>query len=96
MPRHFAYTLFLTILKDTRPQQTSQRYCSLPAEQVMTMIEHGIIESQKTDSTAKNWQFAGLSLVRVQTVKRLQEVKTLRRKIKALRCSMQEAEAWYE
>lgn len=72
MSRHFAFALFLTMLKDTRPQQTSQRYCSLPVEQVMTMIEHGIIEPQKTDPTAKNWQFAGLSLVRVQTVKRLQ------------------------
>ena len=86
------------------------RYCSLPAEQMLTMIEHGIIEPQPLASSSARWQFASISLVRVQTVKRLQrdlgvntagaalalelldEVKTLRQQLAALRHQVQAAE----
>lgn len=48
------------------------RYCALPAEHLLTMVEHGIIEPQSTTSSSARWQFTSVSLVRVQTVKRLQ------------------------
>ncbi|MFZ1343423.1 chaperone modulator CbpM [Thiothrix eikelboomii] len=48
------------------------RYCSLPAEHLLTMIEHGIIEPHPLASNSARWQFASISLVRVQTAKRLQ------------------------
>lgn len=48
------------------------QYCSLPAEQVITMIEFGIIEPIQPQETSCRWHFTGKSLLRVQTVVRLQ------------------------
>lgn len=90
------------------------RYCSLPAEHILIMIEHGIIEPREMTSRASRWQFAGTSLVRVQTVKRLQrdlgvnmegaalalelldELKTLRQQLAALRRRVRDVENSYE
>ncbi len=47
------------------------RCCSLPAEQVVTMIEHGIVEPIETHITISRWQFSGDSVLRVQTAIRL-------------------------
>jgi chaperone modulatory protein CbpM len=46
--------------------------CSLPAEQVIAMIEYGIIEPLEPRDTISHWQFAGNSILRVQTAIRLQ------------------------
>lgn len=48
------------------------RSCSLPAEQVVTMIEYGIIEPIESGVTVTRWQFTGESLLRVKTAIRLQ------------------------
>ena len=47
-------------------------YCSLPAEQVITMIEFGIIEPIQPQMPRSRWQFTDSSVLRVQTVIRLQ------------------------
>lgn len=91
------------------------RYSASPAEHILTLIEHGIIEPHTlTSSSSSRWQFAGTSLVRVQTVKRLQcdlgvnlegaalalelldEVKTLRQQLAALRHQLQDADSFYD
>lgn len=46
--------------------------CELPAEQVLTMIEIGIIEPLQPQALSCRWHFSGASLLRVQTVIRLQ------------------------
>ncbi|HFD11532.1 MAG TPA: MerR family transcriptional regulator [Crenotrichaceae bacterium] len=48
------------------------RSCSLPAEQIVTMIEHGIIEPIESHITITRWQFTGDCLLRVKTAVRLQ------------------------
>ena len=45
--------------------------CSLPAEQIVSMIEHGIVEPIESRVTISRWQFSGESVVRVSTVIRL-------------------------
>ena len=45
--------------------------CSLPAEQVVTMIKHGIVEPIESRITISRWQFSGESVLRVQTAIRL-------------------------
>jgi len=47
-------------------------YCSLPAEQVILMIDHGIIEPIESQVTSTYWQFSGDCVIRVQTASRLQ------------------------
>lgn len=46
--------------------------CSLPAEQLLLMINHGIIEPIDSSIPSSHWQFTGDSLIRVQTALRLQ------------------------
>ncbi|WP_287601528.1 chaperone modulator CbpM [Thiothrix sp.] len=48
------------------------RSCFLPAEQLLEMVDEGIIEPIDYQQTTTSWQFAGNSLVRVRTVIRLQ------------------------
>jgi chaperone modulatory protein CbpM len=47
------------------------RCCSLPAEQVVTMIENGIVEPIESRITISHWQFRGESVLRIQTAIRL-------------------------
>lgn len=90
------------------------RSCALPAEQILSMMEYGIIEPHELTSTATRWQFASTSIVRVQTVRRLQndlgvnlegaalaldlldELKTLRQQLAALKRHIQAADNFYE
>ena len=46
--------------------------CALPAEQVITMIEQGIIEPLETRASGANRQFPAQSVLRVQKTVRLQ------------------------
>lgn len=46
--------------------------CNLPTEQLIIMIEHGIIEPLETSIAISHWTFPGNSLVRVQRALRLQ------------------------
>ena len=46
--------------------------CSLPAEQLLVMVNHGIIEPLEPSVPSSHWQFTGDSLIRVQTALRLQ------------------------
>ncbi|MDD5394135.1 MAG: chaperone modulator CbpM [Thiothrix sp.] len=48
------------------------RSCFLPAEQLLEMVDEGIIEPVNYQQTTTSWQFAGNSVVRVRTVIRLQ------------------------
>ena len=63
-----------TIIDETQHISLAElcRCCSLPAEQVMVMVEHGIIEPLETRSTHSRWQFSGGSVVRIQRAIRLQ------------------------
>ncbi len=45
--------------------------CSLPAEQIVSIIEHGIVEPIESRVTVSHWQFSGESVLRIQTVIRL-------------------------
>ena len=47
--------------------------CHLPAEQVLRMVDQGILEPINLRSTVTRWQFHGNSLMRVRTVVRLQQ-----------------------
>ncbi len=49
------------------------RSCRLPAEQLLEMVDEGIIEPVDYQQTTTFWQFAGNSVVRVRTVVRLQQ-----------------------
>jgi len=46
--------------------------CNLATEQLIVMVDHGIIEPLETNVTISHWTFSGDSLVRVQTALRLQ------------------------
>lgn len=46
--------------------------CALPAEQVLVMVEHGIIEPLPERTAHGRWQFTGQCVLRVQTAVRLQ------------------------
>ena len=48
------------------------RSCRLPLEQLLEMVDEGIIEPVDYQQTTTSWQFAGNSVVRVRTVIRLQ------------------------
>lgn len=48
------------------------RSCNLPPEQLLEMVDEGIIEPIDCLQTTMAWQFAGNSVVRVRTVIRLQ------------------------
>ena len=48
------------------------RYCSLPAESVIKMVERGVINPIDPSLSYTHWQFSGTSLLRVQTALRLQ------------------------
>lgn len=63
-----------TIIDETQTVSLAElcRCCSLPAEQVMVMVEHGIIEPLETRVTHTRWQFSGGSVLRVQKAIRLQ------------------------
>lgn len=50
------------------------RSCRLPREQVLLLVEEGIIEPQdQLADTAEHWQFHWTSLTRVRTSTRLQQ-----------------------
>ena len=50
------------------------RSCGLPREQILLLVEEGIIEPQDTVSaTTEHWQFHWKSLTRVRTSTRLQQ-----------------------
>lgn len=46
--------------------------CSIPQDQVLTMVEQGIIEPTEFRMTSSLWQFTSGSVLRVQTAVRLQ------------------------
>jgi chaperone modulatory protein CbpM len=46
--------------------------CALPAEHIIKMIGHGILEPQDSQISCSHWKFSGDSLLRVQTTLRLQ------------------------
>jgi len=46
--------------------------CSLPAEQVIGMVDQGIIEPLEPQVSSTYWQFSGDSIIRVQEAIRLQ------------------------
>lgn len=46
--------------------------CALPAEQLLIMVEHGIIEPREPTTTQSRWQFSSHSVIRIQTATRLQ------------------------
>jgi chaperone modulatory protein CbpM len=46
--------------------------CDLAAEQILTMVDQGIIEPLEFQSSHIHWQFTGNSVLRVQTAIRLQ------------------------
>ncbi len=48
------------------------RYCSLPAESLIKMVEQGVIDPIDPSQSYSHWQFSGTSLLRVQTALRLQ------------------------
>jgi len=48
------------------------RRCSLPAEEIFTLVEYGIIEPMESDKPHIRWQFTHNSVLRVQTALRLQ------------------------
>lgn len=48
------------------------RGCSLPAEQVIMMMDYGIIEPLEANGRSLHWQFSAGCLVRLQTAIRLQ------------------------
>ncbi len=48
------------------------RCCALPAEQIMDMIEQGIVDPIDATVMVSRWQFRGDSVVRIQTALRLQ------------------------
>ncbi len=45
--------------------------CCLPAEQVVSMINNGIVEPIESRITISHWQFSGESVLRIQTAIRL-------------------------
>jgi chaperone modulatory protein CbpM len=48
------------------------RYCSLPAEHVLRMVERGVIDPIDPSASYSHWQFSSTSLLRVKTALRLQ------------------------
>lgn len=48
------------------------RCCSLPAEELLILVEYGIIEPLELGEIHSRWQFTGHSVLRVQTALRLQ------------------------
>lgn len=48
------------------------RYCSQPAEQIIKMVEQGVIEPIEPMLSYSLWQFTSNSLLRIQTACRLQ------------------------
>ena len=62
------------IMDDTQAVSLAEicQSCSLAAEQVVTMIDYGIIEPVEPNVTITRWQFSGESLLRVKTAVRLQ------------------------
>lgn len=48
------------------------RYCSLPAENIIKMVERGVIDPIDSSVSYSHWQFSSTSLLRIQTALRLQ------------------------
>ena len=48
------------------------RCCLLSAEQIMGMVEHGIVEPLEPLANNTRWQFGNTSVVRIKTAMRLQ------------------------
>ncbi len=48
------------------------RYCSLPAENIIQMVERGVIDPIDSSLSYSHWQFSSTSLLRIQTALRLQ------------------------
>ncbi|MCF6204746.1 MAG: chaperone modulator CbpM [Methylococcaceae bacterium] len=48
------------------------RYCSLPAESVIKMVERGMVDPLDPSLSYSHWQFSSTSLLRIQTAQRLQ------------------------
>lgn len=62
------------IVEDEAPLSLAElcRCCALPAEQLITMIEYGVVEPLDSAELASRWQFTGDSVLRIQTALRLQ------------------------
>lgn len=48
------------------------RVCAMPAEQIITMIEFGVVDPINPKETSSRWQFACSSVLRIQKAQRLQ------------------------
>ncbi len=48
------------------------RYCSLPAESIINMVEQGMIDPIDPSLSYSQWQFHRTSLLRIQSALRLQ------------------------
>jgi chaperone modulatory protein CbpM len=48
------------------------RYCSLSAEQVLQMVERGVIDPVDPSASYSHWYFSSTSLLRVKAALRLQ------------------------
>lgn len=46
--------------------------CSLPAEVIMQMIEHGIIEPLESGVSSHHWQFSAECVIRIKSAHRIQ------------------------
>jgi len=57
---------------DSVSLSTLCRRCSLPSEQVIGMVDQGIIEPLEPQVSSTYWQFSGDSIIRVQEAIRLQ------------------------
>jgi chaperone modulatory protein CbpM len=48
------------------------RYCSLPAERIIKMVDRGMIDPIDPSVNYSHWQFSSTSLFRIRTALRLQ------------------------
>lgn len=48
------------------------RRCTLSAERTISMIEYGVVEPLNPDEIVSRWRFPGDSVLRIQTVLRLE------------------------
>jgi chaperone modulatory protein CbpM len=57
---------------DSLPLMTLCHVCALPAENIIKMVEQGVINPLEPSLSYSHWQFSSNSLLRVQTALRLQ------------------------
>ncbi len=63
---------FIVEESDSLSLMTLCHVCSLPAENIIKMVEQGVINPLEPSSSYSHWQFSSSSLLRVQTALRLQ------------------------